>query len=159
MDCRGLRVDFKETQGLFSKNAKADRYAAGSNRSGPLDRNRAIQSEAVRRSNLMRRFWIGWLRTIGRAGGGGVVTGDHLRGGVSPECAELGAPGWDSSGDWVREDQRNTRDPPGPESGSRQGCGRHGGGGSVQRGITGVRAFTLLGLGTGANSGCVCTRC
>jgi len=87
LNCRGLRVDFKETQGLFSKNIRADWYAAGSNGSGPLDRDRAIQIEAVRRSNLVRRFWIRWLRTIGRAGGGGVVAGDHLCGGASPECA------------------------------------------------------------------------
>jgi len=135
LNCRGQRVDFKETQGLLSKNARADRYAAGSNGSGPLDRDRAIQSEVVRRSNLVRRFWIRWLRTIGRAGGGGVVAGDHLRGSASPECAILSALGWDSSGDWVREDQRNTRDAPGPEAGLGKalGCARHGGGGSVQR--------------------------
>ena len=47
LNCRGQRVDFKETQGLLSKNARADRYEAGSNGSGPLDHDRAIQSEAV----------------------------------------------------------------------------------------------------------------
>ena len=35
-----------------------------------------------------------------------------FRGGGSPELAEIGHPGVNSTRAWVRDDQRSTRDPP-----------------------------------------------
>ena len=79
----------------------------------------------------------------------------------SPGFTVNGAPGVKSTRVWVWDDQRDTRDPPGPEAGliTALGCARHGGGGSVQRGIAGMRAFALLGLEMGANRGCARARC
>ena len=48
LNCSGPRVESRKDQDLFSKTAMVDRYPAWSNGSGPLDRDRAIQSEAVR---------------------------------------------------------------------------------------------------------------
>ena len=48
LNCSGPRVESRKDQGLFSKTAMADWYPAWSNGSGPLDRDREIQSEAVR---------------------------------------------------------------------------------------------------------------
>jgi hypothetical protein len=52
------------------------------------------------------------------------------RGGASPECTELGAPGRDSNGDWVREDHRIMRSQPGATSRSGKAQGGESCGGS-----------------------------
>ena len=48
LNCSGPRVESRKDQGFFSKTTTTDRYPAWSNGSGPLDRDRAIQCEAVR---------------------------------------------------------------------------------------------------------------
>jgi hypothetical protein len=52
-----------------------------------------------------------------------------------PECTEFDAPDQDSSRDWVREDQRITRSPPGAKTraGEAQGGEHRGGGESARR--------------------------
>ena len=62
-------------------------------------------------------------------------------GGASPELAELGLPGVNSIGVWVRDGLRDMRNPPGPKSGHGEvlNTGRDGVGGIGRRRIAGVR--------------------
>ena len=59
----------------------------------------------------------------------------------SPELAELGLPGVNSIGVWVRDGLRDMRNPPGPKAGCGEvlNTGRGGGGGTARRRIAGVR--------------------
>ena len=91
----GLRVDFRETQGLFSKYARANRYAqisAVGSRSGGLDR-------IGRRSNRDRWAQIGGLWEFGRGAAAGLA-GDHLPWRRIAGFGQSGAPGVNSTRIW-----------------------------------------------------------
>ena len=96
MNYSGPRVDYPKGQGLFSKFSRPNRYlqirTVGS-RSGGLDL-------YVARSNRRRPCGIGRPGLAGRAGRRRRTPATLLRGGASPEHAELGRPGLDSTRSW-----------------------------------------------------------
>ena len=59
----------------------------------PLDRDLRVQDEGVRRSNLGRPFGIGRSGGVWARGVAALLAGALLRGGGSPETADLGHPG------------------------------------------------------------------
>ena len=77
----GLRIDFKETQGLFGKTAgRSGIYVYGPSDQDPVD-----QIEPVRRSNLVRPLQIGRPTGFADAGGGGARRESVSRGGAAPK--------------------------------------------------------------------------
>ena len=96
MNCSGPRVDYPKGHGLFSKFSRPNRYlqirTVGS-RSGGLD-------PYGTRSDRGRPCGIGRPGQAGRAGRRRRMPATLLRGGASPEYAELGRPGLDSTRAW-----------------------------------------------------------
>ena len=71
-----------------------------------------------------------------------------FRGGASPELAELGLPGVNSIGVWVRDGLRDMLNPPGPKTGRGEvlNAGRDGGGGTARWRIAGAGVRAVLGV-------------
>ena len=66
----------------------------------------------------------------------------------SPELAELGLPGVNSIGVWVKDGLRDMRNPPGPKTarGEVLNAGRDGGGGTTRWHIASARVRAVLGV-------------